>query len=186
MALKTKSFQNYQQVMNEKNLNFCLITEKEQVKRLIKIINKVDSIFLHPSDQSISLESYGEKLIDNAITIIVSDESGDVGLISFYANDFESKTAFCSSLGIISSHRGGDIANDLIRFSLDYIHEVGLEVGKAEVSKHNLGIVRLLRKFHFYIESETPHNSYILATKLGEHKLPYYRDYYGIKEKVYF
>jgi len=184
MVLKTKSFQSYQQMMNGKNLNFCLITEKEQVKRLIEIINKIDSIFLHPSDQSISLANYGEKLIEKAITIIVSDESGDVGLISFYANDFLSKTAFCTSLGIISSHRRGDIAKDLIRFALDYIHEVGLEVGKAEVSKHNLGIVRLLRKFHFYIESETANNSYILATKLSEHNFPYYRDF-EIKEKVY-
>lgn len=171
MAVETKSFQKYQQMMKEKELDFCLLSkEEEDIERLVNMLIKVDSRFIHPKDQNISLQMYAKKLIDNGINIIVADKIGDVGLLCFYANDFINKIAFCSSIGVIKSYRGGNLAKNLVKFGLDCNKELGMEAVRAEVDKNNPGVVAFLKRFNFHIESETENNSYILVVDLREHR----------------
>lgn len=169
MAVETKSFQKYQQMMKEKELDVCLLTkEEEDIERLVKMLIKVDSRFIYPKDQNISLQMHAKKLIDNGINIIVADKSGDVGLLCFYANDYISKTAFCSAIGVVTSYRGGNIAKNLVKFGIDCTKEVGMDFVRVEVDKNNPGVVAFLKRFNFHIESETENNSYLLILDLRE------------------
>ena len=174
MVLKTKSFQTYHQIMKEKDLNLSLLTKTSELNRLVEMLIKIESKFLLPRDENISLQLYALKLINKAVTIIVSDKNHDIGLLSFYANDYVGKNAFCSSIGVISSHRGGSIARNLVKFGFDYLYEIGMETIRTEVDKKNLGVVSFLKNFNFHIESETEENTYILVADLKNHQIPFY------------
>lgn len=159
--------QKYKDIFQKKNIRFSLLKNDEKdIERLLSLLIKIDSPYLYPKDQNISLQVYSKKLINSAFNFILQYKNSDIGVLSIYANDFINKTAFTSSMGISPSQRGGKIAHLLVKFGIEFSKEIGMDFLRAEVDKENSKMVAFLKRYNFQIESETYRKSYILVNNL--------------------
>lgn len=168
MRIKTNCLQDYQDVFIKNGIELLLLDKDSQsIERLSKVIVGIDSKLLFPTDNAEKLYGYAEKLIDNGYNFVLVDGNDDIGILSIYANDFSTKTAFTSTIGIIPSHRGGATIHHLVQFALDFAREKGMERYRAEVHKVNERWVNFLtKKFGFQIENETRNETYMIIKDL--------------------
>ncbi|MBL4954466.1 GNAT family N-acetyltransferase [Neobacillus sp. YIM B02564] len=172
MKLINNSFQKYKDIFQKNGLDFILLDKGENEKgRLVAFFNKLNSEFLFPMEQQEALKVHVIKLLDYAYNFILVDKENncDVSLLSIYANDFITKTAFGGKIGILPSYRGGRTAFHLANFSLEFAKELGMDYFRVEVDKNNTRwLAYLMERKKFQIESENDNNSYILIRDLEE------------------
>lgn len=167
MNLNNGCFQKYKNILREKDIDFNLLNnETVDLERLVKFFDQIDSQYLLPKDNEIKLQDYLNKILKNAYTFILSEKNTDIGIISLYLNDLRNKIAYCSSMGILPSYRGKNIAPILIDFGIQFSREMGMEYIKAEVEKSNSKMITLFTKYDFEIKDETENNSYIILKEL--------------------
>lgn len=168
MKLNTISFQKYKNLLGKMGLDFSLlINDIDGLERLDSFIYKMDSNYLLPSDNDVELKDYSKKLIENAYNFILVEDNNDISILSIYVNDLLTKTAYCSSIGILPTHQGRNIAPILIDFGIQFSKEMGMELIKAEVNKSNSKMITLFTRYDFHISSETEKDSYIIIKELN-------------------
>lgn len=163
MKVSSKSLKKYKNTFSGNGLEFIFLRKgPNSVERLIKILSDIDSDFIFPTDEKLKLDQYAVKLLNHAYNFILIDEEREIGVISIYANDQETKTAFASTIGILPSYRGRNLALQLVKFAMEFSKEVGMEKGRAEISKDNSKWLKFLLRQGFEIESETEHSYFII------------------------
>lgn len=167
MITELKSLEDFQVKLETKGIKVSKINSTtSDIERMMRLFIKMDSEFLFPTDDKEELEKYTEKLIDNAFNFILIDNNQDIGIVSIYANDYITKTAYTSTIGILPSYRGGSIVVHLVEFAIGFAKEMGMERYKSEVHKKNGKWLSFLKSYKFLIESETDNDSYIIVRDL--------------------
>ncbi|WP_100403696.1 GNAT family N-acetyltransferase [Bacillus sp. FJAT-42315] len=168
MVVGVSAVDKYQTTFQRKGLELRMLRrEASSVERIVELLKNIESEFLFPTDSEEMLHMYAEKLTEHAYNFVLMKEGLDVGLLSVYANDFTTKTAFCSTIGLLPSYRGGYTIVTFIKFGIEFLQEAGMKFCKAEVSKDNTKWIALLDRYGFRIESETNQNSYIIVRDLA-------------------
>lgn len=161
--MKPSIYDYYQKLINERQIDLILLGKKNsEFDRLFSLFVSLDSNFLFPRNQEVKLETYIRKLIDKAFNFILSDQTGDIGIASFYANDLTNKTAFVNALGINSENQRKNIASLVSEFIIEFSRERGMEFMRCEVDRNNHKSISLIQKFNFTVERETDHNTFIM------------------------
>jgi ribosomal protein S18 acetylase RimI-like enzyme len=167
MMVKNRSFQKYQDILKGKGLELHLLDKVEgSLGRLVNIFIKLDSIYLSTQHQESEIQSYAKKLNDHAYNFVLVDQKEDIGILSFYANDFVHKTAFVSSLGVLPAYQRNNYASILWLFLKELLKELEFSFVKCEINKDNFKSISLVSKFNFTIEIETENNSYIMVREI--------------------
>lgn len=168
MITKIDHLEKYRDKFLKEGVELTLLHKgEEDIKRMAHILVGIDSKYLFPTEDETRLYEYAKKLVDNAYNFILTEENRDIGTISLYANDFVTKTAYTSTIGIIPSYRGGRMIKYLVEMALDFAKEVGMVYYRAEVHKANEKWANfLIGKFGFQIESETENGTYMIVKKL--------------------
>lgn len=109
------------------------------------------------------LNSLIEKIHKNGVCFVCTDDE-ICGVIAFYANNFENKTAFITSLLIDENHRGKGIATKLIYAAESYSTECGMKKISLEVNKKNDIAIKLYTKLGYLKYDETDNS--IFMTKV--------------------
>ncbi|MDQ0155372.1 GNAT family N-acetyltransferase [Robertmurraya andreesenii] len=167
MKVKISCLQHYRDIFSGEGIELILLGKSaDDIERLAKGIVNIDSNFLFPTDNKEKLHRYAKKLIEHGYNFILTDGNSDIGVLSIYANDFVTKTAYTSTIGIIPSYRGGNLIANLVNFGLEFAKEIGMEKFKAEIHKVNSRWLKFLFRFKFQIECETVNKTYIIVRDL--------------------
>ena len=118
------------------------------------------------------IRAYVEKMFAHG-TIIAIDEAGKLmGFIGFYANDFEGKAAYWSSLAVDPSLRGRGWGLRLLNCARAMSWEAGMQTAGGTVLKENARALQLYRWFGFEMsECMNDPTRYSLKLKLEPPKV---------------
>lgn len=167
LKVKIGCLEKYQDIFQRDNINIVLLDKDlDAIERVKNVLIGVNSSYLFPTDNRELLYQYIKKIINNGYNFILADGVQDIGMMSLYANDFVSKTAYTSTIGLIPSHRGGSLIRNLVEFSFEFAKEKGMEKHRAEVHKSNEKWLNFLLRCKFEIESETENDTYIIVKDL--------------------
>ncbi|KOP71078.1 GNAT family N-acetyltransferase [Cytobacillus solani] len=167
METKTSCLERYQDIFLRNNIKIIMLSKDlDDIERMKNALIGVDSKYLFPTENKELLFQYIKKIIDNGYNFILTDGAQDIGMMSLYANDFVTKTAYTTTIGLIPSHRGGSLIGNLVKFSFEFAKEKGMEKYRAEVHKSNEKWLNFLLRFKFEIESETENDTYMIVRDL--------------------
>ncbi|OZI10603.1 hypothetical protein CEW92_16030 [Bacillaceae bacterium SAS-127] len=171
MVVGVSAVDKYETTFQRKGLELRMLRrDASSVERVVELLKNIESEFLFPTDSEEMLHMYAEKLIENGYNFVLMKDGLDMGLLSVYANDFTTKMAFCSTIGLLPSYRGGYTIITFIKFGIEFLREAGMKFCKAEVSKDNTKWIALLKRYGFQIERETDNNSYMIVLDLYTNK----------------
>ena len=122
---------------------------KSKVEDLLEhfLITKND--FIPPLDETVDLNKYSQKILDNAVRF--ECWSGDilVGLIAIYLNNFQTKVGYITSVSVSGSYKGKGIAKKILNDCFDFAQRKGFKEIKLEVHKNNENAIGLYKKVKF-------------------------------------
>ena len=94
-------------------------------------------------------DTYLEKIYQNAYTYVAKIEDEIVGIIIFYANDFDTKTAFITLIEVNQAYRKHHIGKALMGECFSISKSLGMQKINLEVAKDNEGAIVFYKKLHF-------------------------------------
>lgn len=139
------------------------ITDSARLTNLLHIcINENSSLFI----DSLNIEDYVEKIKNRAINYIYEENGKDIGLISFYANDLESKTAYISLIFVLNDFKGKGVSIALINKCIETCCLLGMKQIKLEVSKENFRAINFYKYNNFELTNECTANTFYMRKSL--------------------
>lgn len=169
MVVESKIIQKYQNILNEKGLDFILLDQSNtSLNRLVAIFEKIDSVFLTPQQAGIDLVTYSIKLINNALNFVIIENENDIGLISLYANDSINKICFINAIGILPSYQGKNIGSLISKFNIEFAREMNFDYLKSHIAKNNYISKKLAAKFNMKVERDMNPTTYLMVKDLRE------------------
>lgn len=113
-----------------------------------------DEAFDPKLSDRLDIETYAEKIVQNAVTFEAWDEGRLVGLVAAYINDPERQNSYVTHVCVVPDLAGQGIAATLIEACLakarrDRFAEMTLEVGRE-----NLRAIGLYEKFGFRVQDD--------------------------------
>lgn len=140
------------------------ITDQSQISHLILKIYLVPD----PSsfNNSISVEEYSSKLFNKAFNYIKKVNDEEVGFISYYANDTETKTAYIALVGVIPEYKGKGIAQELMNHCIQQCVELDMNKIRLEVKKNNCRAIRFYEKNKFHVVGDASNDSVFMIKEI--------------------
>ncbi len=109
------------------------------------------------------LKAFALKLSENATVYVCIHEQAPVGVIAFYANRFEEKTAFITSVLVDSKLKGQGIGTLLLKTAESECQRRGFNRMKLEVDKQNNCAIQFYTKHQYQIlDDATRHSIYMI------------------------
>lgn len=106
------------------------------------IILSFDPIFPHLKEKISSYDDYAKKLSEYANVVICKINQETAGLLVFYSNDIETKTAYISLIGVHQEYQGKKIGKILLEYCINASINCGMEYLKLEVDLDNTRAIR--------------------------------------------
>lgn len=100
-----------------------------------------------------NIETYAMKIFQNGICCAAKVNGTICGLIAFYANNTDTKTAFITSVLVDKSYRKQGVATLLLKNAEEYCVKNGMIKISLEVDKRNEKAIALYTKFNYKIIS---------------------------------
>lgn len=92
--------------------------------------------------------SFSKKIYENGICIICKEEC-ICGIIAFYANNFELKTSYITSVMVAENARGRGVATELMNRAENYSRNNGMTKMQLEVNVKNVAAISLYEKLGY-------------------------------------
>ena len=144
------------------------LTDKNQIKNHILYFNP---IFPHLKEKISSFDEYAEKLSKKANVVIEKINDEPVGLLVFYANDFETRTAFISLIGVSEKWQGKNVSAFLLEYCTEESVRRKMEFLKLEVDIDNGRAIRFYEKNGFKKCGEAGGSSIYMCKRISEGKI---------------
>ncbi|MBK0348167.1 GNAT family N-acetyltransferase [Aerococcaceae bacterium zg-ZJ1578] len=94
--------------------------KKKNINEIIMFLENINYDFPIPLTNKVNIREYVHKLYFQGRIICCFDDNKLVGIIGGYINDFQTKNAYISVVGVLNSYRGQSIASNLIKiFSIE-------------------------------------------------------------------
>lgn len=143
-----------------------IIKQMKSQKEILKILQEFDGVFTPSISEKVGdLSDYAMKLSENAF-VYVTYKSGNLGFVSLYANDINSKVAYISFIGVKKQARNMEIGRNLLETCFDKSIECGMEEIILEVRKNNYIADKFYKKNGFSYLKEASTQSVYLTKKL--------------------
>lgn len=135
-------------------------------KDILAALNTFSDVFPHLCKRIGNMETYAEKLSQNAEFYFCMDVDCPVGLVAFYANNTENKTAYISLIGVKSPNQGQGIGRLLLNCCEAVARSYGMVQLDLEVDCDNVRAIRFYTANGFVRQSDTERNSMYLRKTL--------------------
>ena len=116
---------------------------------LIEFLRKIDQEVIPPISSRTQIEEYIQKILTNGIMLIAMHGDSLLGLCGFYCNDYKSKVAFLTTIGVSPSCRNKGVASLLIKEAIANAREHGMQTMRLETSPYNIKAQSLYKKHGF-------------------------------------
>lgn len=145
-----------------------MIKQMLDYKLLYKSWKKLGEVYNPPLHKRFSdFNNYINKIYMNGITYASIENENVLGMISFYANDIDSKTAFITQIIVDSNHQKSGIGNLLVGKCCEISASKGMSFVSLEVKKDNKNAISFYIKNGFSISDEKE-QSYFMIKSLGD------------------
>jgi len=136
--------------------------ERMSVVCIENFLKKVDYLFIPKLSQTLDILKYAEKLSENAICFIASDNDQPVAFLAAYFNDKSFKTGYITMFATIESYQHKGIGTKLIENTIAYASEFKFQHIVLESELHQ---VPFYQKRGFEIIEKKP-KSYMMKYQL--------------------
>ncbi len=116
---------------------------------LLALLRELDPYFPIPLSRKTDLALYADKLLAQGTACCAWEAERPVGLLGFYANDLQTRTAYFSVLGILPSHQRRGIARQLMEQGLAHCRRAGMTRCCLYTHQTNRGAIALYRGLGF-------------------------------------
>lgn len=130
----------------EKQVTVRVISDLNSIKDLLIMF---DPIFPHLHEKIASYEEYAQKLAKFATVVVCESESETVGILVFYANDLQTRTAYISLIGVSEKWRGMRLGQRLLDYCVFVCENSGMEYLMLEVDADNVVAQEFYKKNGF-------------------------------------
>jgi len=126
-----------------------------QIKRnntfesLFEYFENIDNKYSRVLGNNVSLFDYCKKLSKNAEIFYLEINNKKIGILAFYANNFESRKAYVSSISIFSKYNGFGFGKKLLDFLEEYLKELKFVEIELEVEISNSKAITFYKQFGF-------------------------------------
>lgn len=118
-------------------------------RSLLLFLNKVDKDFSPPLSSKVDLKDYILKIQEKA-ELIIEEQNGLIrGLVILYCNDFETKIAYISLVGVLPEFRGMGIAKICMSQAINVAKEKGMK--RIMIHSNNPVAVKIYNDLGFHI-----------------------------------
>lgn len=133
--------------------------------KLYQYLTAVDKDFNPALSSKIDLKQYTERIVEKAkICCALSDEDNIMGVVVFYANDFEKQYAYIPLVSVSAEYRRQGIARKLMKYALVYIKSLNGKISVVGIHTYNQYAFDLYVKIGFKNIPETDKISYLEYT----------------------
>lgn len=135
------------------NIRYSKNTASENALNTYFISNK--GLFAHPQLKERGLQSYINKIRGKAVIFEAWHNDQLIGLLAAYFNDFESKTAFISLIGISPKYQRMGIAAKLLFDAINYGKKIDIKKIRLEVNRSNRKAITFYKDMGFVIMNDS-------------------------------
>lgn len=156
-------------------MNTCYTHNNKYI--LVKLYDKIDiysailSLAEYMHDQRNNtpdrLKMLAEKYYSSGVCFCAKTESDIIGICAFYCNDFDTKTAFLSTIIIDAKQQGAGVGGGLLKCAKEYCLDQGMYYFRLEVANDNYPAIHFYEKNGFVLECKKDrYSSYICQLML--------------------
>ncbi len=127
----------------------------EDRQGVLSLLEKLDKAFSVPLSERVELAAFTDKLIMLGKVNIALHDDVPVGLIGYYANNYESKVAYVTVLGVLDACRGRGIAARLLESAVTTSRECMMERLALHTDRSNEAAIGMYLK-HGFSPKEDP------------------------------
>lgn len=144
-------------------MEFVKLTTKDAV---LQTLLDFSDVFPHLGEKIDSMDAYAEKLSRFAQCWAGTEADAPVGLVIFYANDLNTRTAYISLIGVQKAMQGKGVGQRLMTHCAETAKALGMQQLSLEVDCDNLSAQRFYQKNGFTFSGNTERNSMYLTKSL--------------------
>lgn len=138
-------------------------------EKLNNYLTKVDKDFPIPLSSKVNLDKFSKKILKSGVALACFDGERTAGIILFYANNTESKTAYVSVLSVLDSYRKRGIAQSLLNECIKMCKSINFKAIELYTHKTNEGAIALYEKNGFIKISDLDRpDDWLMRYNLGE------------------
>jgi ribosomal protein S18 acetylase RimI-like enzyme len=119
-------------------------------------------LFVPPLATYVSIEEFGRKLFEKAVTFEAWHENKLVGLAAAYFNDFTDKIGFWTNLSLLSEYQNLGIASILTSSVITYGEKNGFKRINLEVKSLNVNVIKFHEK-HGFVKTGQNNDYFIMS-----------------------
>ncbi|WP_165024554.1 GNAT family N-acetyltransferase [Dysgonomonas sp. ZJ279] len=109
----------------------------------------LDSSFEPPLSSYVNIDTYADKLVNNAYVAILKSKDEFVGLFAVYINDKEGKIAYISSLAVMDKFKGSGYSKYLMDEAVNTAKQAGMQMVRFEVKSTYDRAIKFHEKYGF-------------------------------------
>ncbi len=137
----------------EKVINYRF-ADNSDTPLVFEFLKKVDNTFPIPLSFKVNLSDLAQKLIEKGYVCLAVDNDAIVGMVGFYANNFDTKVAYISVVSVSNEYQRRGIAKELLCRALDICNENGMKTCVLYTHKTNNGAIAMYKKLGFVMEND--------------------------------
>ena len=147
--------QNLKRVM-ETNIKFA--QNEASLNQIRTHLLSCDQTFYQELSTKTNIVEYSKRIFDHSVRFEAWSNKKLVGLVAAYFNDTVSQFGYITNVSVSSGYNGKGIASQLLATCINYGKQHNFKQIGLEVSKNNLGGLRLYEKHSFSFANETDTN----------------------------
>ena len=129
--------------------NVCKITKNNSSTDLLEYFTKIDNDYSKVLGTNSSFSEYCDKLSKNAEIYYLTISNIKIGLLAFYANNYDEKKVFISSISVMSHYHGYGFGIKLLNFLEEYLKEIHFNKIELQVEKNNINAINFYKRYGF-------------------------------------
>lgn len=142
------------------------LREIDRKEDILRILNEFDEVFSPSISEKVdNISYYASKLSENAY-VYVAYGTQNLGFVTLYANDYESKIAYISFIGVKKEAQNMKIGKKLLKVCFEKSAELGMKHIKLEVQKENLNAIEFYKRNGFAYLNEASSKSVYLIKEI--------------------
>ena len=145
-------------------MEYIRICDKNHILNLLKDFS---SVFPHLKEKITSLDEYAQKLSEYSYVYVAKEDGLIVGILVFYANDKDNKTAYISLMGVQKGYERMGIGKKLLEFCEKKSSECEMYVVKLEVDEDNINAIKFYQKNGYALLDKTHRGSFYMQKGLS-------------------
>lgn len=149
------------------NISIFKVEENEQK---VEIMKKCDSAFPIRLFERKNCDEIVRRIVSNAFFYAAFRASGGgvepIGYNAFYANNYETKVAYISSIGVLEGFQRNHVGSELMRKCIEISKSEGMDILRLEVLKKNSKAISFYTKWDFSFEEERDGDTFYMSRHL--------------------